>query len=536
MVYLLTNFPHFHFSISLHRHRYLLKVIKLGISLRSSTTSHTKADYFNIIRLPGRFQLGLDFLNLNKDFRRAAPHLPAGAATKPIITSKYEQVISSKFNNTGLIAKRTPAAIHQVLNSPCPCELPKWSRYKNTALGHVCTNDYRCLPNHDLRHFAQMGAKYRTGLQSGVVTASLRDEIKSSALTAFSTFAANYENCLDITGWTTWHTSIISALEEQIDTDLPIGKCLPAPSLEDGSAPLLFSPSSLQSLKHFQRDFAITLADKMANSFAFVCKKQYLLWMMDDLGSSDVFQQCTSPPDDIISSIESKLATLRLAPTSSTFPNYSLTVKLHKAIPKPRFLVGASNCINTSAAKDLCHVATSLDTFLPSLLKDLFTTLPEPFRSSFNWHGVSPVLKNASNMVEAIIAFNQQFQDITVLFQSGDVSRLYTNILLDDLRSRLKDLYSLIFSTRGLAIKVFHHERNSPKWLSTIPPPDCRTGGKNIYDRYKIYTLDDIFRLIDFVLDNNYVQFGGKLFLQILGIAMGGNASAIYRYPLSFHL
>lgn len=120
---------------------------------------------------------------------------------------------------------------------------------------------------------------------------------------------------------------------------------------------------------------------------------------------------------------------------------------------------------------------------------------------------------------------NQQFRDRTVSFQSGDVSRLYTNIELVDLRSRLRDLYSLIFSTRGNALKIFTHERNSPKWLNMAPPLECRSGGKNIYDRYKIYTLEDIFKLIDFVLKNNYVQFGGVLYLQLLGIAMGGNAS-----------
>ncbi len=525
MVHNLSIFPHNDFSITLDRHRYLLKLIKLVISLRSTTTNRIKADYFNIIQLPGLYQPGFDFINLNKVFRRAAAHLPAGAATKPIITSKYEKGISSKFINTGAIAKMTPEAINQVLNSPCCCELPGWSRYKNTTLGHVCTNDYRCLPR-SLQDLAQMGAKYRTGLQSGVVTSSMRDEIKSLSLTAFAKFAAKYENDLEIIGWDTWSATIISALDEQLDADLPLGKHLTAPSFADGSAPeLLFSPSSLQSLRHFHRNFAITLVDKMANSFAFVCKKQYLLWMMADLNSSDVFQQCTTPPAEVISAITAKMATLHLIPSFPIFPNYSLTVKFHKIDPTGRFLVGAHACINTPAAKELCHVARTLDTFLPALLLTLFSTLPDDFRSSFDWHEISPVLKNAANMVEVITAFNQQFKDKPVSFQSGDVSRLYTNIPLNELRSRLRNLYALIFSTRGSALKVFNHDKNSPVWLSAIPPPECRTGGKNLYDRYKIYTLDDIFNLIDFVLDNNYFQFGGQLLLQIQGIAMGGNAS-----------
>jgi hypothetical protein len=526
LLFYLANFSHSEFSITLERQRYLLRVIKLAISLRSPSDTQSRADFFNIIQLPGLFQPGFDFLNLNNVFRAAAAHLPAGTTNKPFITSKYEACISSKFINTGLIAQMTPAAIQNVLNSPCPCQLATWSRYRHSALGHVCTNDYGCLPHPNLRHFAQMGSKYRTGLQSGTVTAGMRAEIHALSLDAFNSFAAKYENCLDIAGWDAWRAAIATALTTQLDIDLPIGMILPAPPAGDESTPLTFTPASLQALRQFHRHFAITLVDKMANSFAIVCKKQYLLWMMADLGSSTVFQLCTTAPATIISEIESKLAALHLTPTSPTFPSYSLTVKLHKAIPTPRFLVGAHNCINTAAAKELCHVAKNLDTFLPALLKDLFSTLPNTYSpSSFSWHGVSPVLKNAANMVDVVTAYNQQFQTHPVFFQSGDVSRLYTNIPLADLRTRLKDLYSLIFSTRGVALKIFNHERNAPKWMSTFTPPDRRTGGSNLYDRYKIYSLADIFRLIDFVLDNNYVQFGGQLFLQIFGIAMGGNAS-----------
>ena len=42
---------------------------------------------------------------------------------------------------------------------------------------------------------------------------------------------------------------------------------------------------------------------------------------------------------------------------------------------------------------------------------------------------------------------------------------------------------------------------------------------------YKIYTVDMLIDALEFVLYNAYVQFGGYLFKQILGIPMGVNAS-----------
>ena len=42
---------------------------------------------------------------------------------------------------------------------------------------------------------------------------------------------------------------------------------------------------------------------------------------------------------------------------------------------------------------------------------------------------------------------------------------------------------------------------------------------------YKTYTVDMLIDALELTLYNTYVQFGGYIFKQILGIPMGGNAS-----------
>ena len=47
-----------------------------------------------------------------------------------------------------------------------------------------------------------------------------------------------------------------------------------------------------------------------------------------------------------------------------------------------------------------------------------------------------------------------------------------------------------------------------------------------------MYTADNICRMIEFLIDNIFVQFGGRLFRQMTGILMGTNCAPL----LQFHL
>ena len=42
-----------------------------------------------------------------------------------------------------------------------------------------------------------------------------------------------------------------------------------------------------------------------------------------------------------------------------------------------------------------------------------------------------------------------------------------------------------------------------------------------------MYTADNLCRMIEFLIDNIFVQFGGCLFHQIIGISMGPNCAPL---------
>ena len=99
-----------------------------------------------------------------------------------------------------------------------------------------------------------------------------------------------------------------------------------------------------------------------------------------------------------------------------------------------------------------------------------------------------------------------------VIFHISFISTLYTSIPHDLLKSRISNLvhnhiksYTHIKVTRAKG--YFTHDING--------------GGDNMY------TADNICKMIEFLIDSIFVQFGGCLFRQVIGIPMGTNCAPL---------
>ena len=51
-----------------------------------------------------------------------------------------------------------------------------------------------------------------------------------------------------------------------------------------------------------------------------------------------------------------------------------------------------------------------------------------------------------------------------------------------------------------------------------------------------MYTADNICRMIEFLIDNIFVQFGGRLFHQVIGIPMRTNCAPLLADLSSTHM
>ena len=102
--------------------------------------------------------------------------------------------------------------------------------------------------------------------------------------------------------------------------------------------------------------------------------------------------------------------------------------------------------------------------------------------------------------------------------QTFDFSTLYTSIPHDLLKSRISNLVHNAFRKKDGSVRYTHIKVTRAKGYFTH---DINGGGDNMY------TADNIYKMIEFLIDNIFVQFGGRLFHQVIGIPMGTNCAPL---------
>ena len=124
------------------------------------------------------------------------------------------------------------------------------------------------------------------------------------------------------------------------------------------------------------------------------------------------------------------------------------------------------------------------------------------------------ILKNSKELLEHLKSPN--FNHITSI-KSFDFSTLYTTIPLDKMKSRLASIIrnSFIFKSGNCRYKFLvlgHEETYFVKEHS---------------DSKNKYSEDDIIKMLEFIVDNIFVVFAGKVSQQIVGIPMGTNCAPL---------
>ena len=86
------------------------------------------------------------------------------------------------------------------------------------------------------------------------------------------------------------------------------------------------------------------------------------------------------------------------------------------------------------------------------------------------------------------------------------------------LKSRISNLVHNAFRRKDGSVRYTHIKVTRAKGYFTH---DINGGGDNMY------TADNICKMIEFLIDNIFVQFGGRLSCQVIGIPMGTNCAPL---------
>ena len=124
------------------------------------------------------------------------------------------------------------------------------------------------------------------------------------------------------------------------------------------------------------------------------------------------------------------------------------------------------------------------------------------------------ILKNSTNLLSSLGHLGVHR---ATSIQTFDFSTLYTSIPHDLLKSRMNSIINNAFKHKNGATRYTHVKVCRNKSYFTSDP----LNGDNKY------TANDICKMIEVLVDNIYVRFGGQLFRQMVGIPMGTNCAPL---------
>ena len=123
------------------------------------------------------------------------------------------------------------------------------------------------------------------------------------------------------------------------------------------------------------------------------------------------------------------------------------------------------------------------------------------------------ILKNSTSLLSSL---DQLDVRTATSVQTLEFSTLYTSILHDLLKSRISNLVHNAFRKKDGSLRYTHIKVTRAQGNFTHD-----INGSNMY------TVDNISKMIEFLIDNIFVQFGGRLFRQVIGISMGTNCAPL---------
>ena len=266
------------------------------------------------------------------------------------------------------------------------------------------------------------------------------------------------------------------------------------------------------TLRRLHDDFVLVPADKAANNVIVVCKKYHVETLIIELGinTTNISPNSTYIPstdsfDEILKKSHCKFIEsvgLEMSEEDKNLPYLYWTPKLHKVPFKHHFFAGSSKC----TTKDLsCLLSKVLTTVKDGLIRYNST------KTSCNGVNSMWIVKNSTSLLSSL---DQLDVHTATSVQTYDFSTLYTSIPHNLLKSQITALIHNSFKRRNGSNRYTHIKITGGKgyFIDTINP-----GGDNLY------SADQICRMVEFLIDNIFVKFGGCLCHQVIGIPMGMN-------------
>ena len=416
----------------------------------------------------------------------------------PTVSYEYTSTVTSKIFNFAQALSNLN--VSEYLSNPQTCHCNE-SKFCYEPHHHVITEDLRVIENAKLRELVDKGPKYREPSRVNWKAT------ETMFLESIDLYAKNWSKREQVelkylSEWKDQLKELVADCISNLKGHFKSPKCK-----------VLDQPDVKDTRHNLHANYVLVPVDKAANSVIIVCKKYYIDTPVKELGINNVnINNPTYIPMDsfetIVRSHNQFIASvgLEMSKEDQSLPYLYWTPKLHKSLYKHRFIAGFSRC----TTKDLsCLLTKVLSTIKDGLVRYCDT------KTGHNGVNNMWILKNSTSLLSSL---DQLDVRTATSVQTFDFSTLYTSIPHDLLKSRISNLVHNAFRKKDGSVRYTHIKVTRAKGYFTH---DINGSGNGMY------TADNICRMIVFLIDNIFVQFGGCLFHQMIGIPMGTNCAPL---------
>ena len=428
----------------------------------------------------------------------------------PILSYRYTKTISSKIFNYNKALQHFK--IEEFLQTPASCDCST-SPFKYAPIGHVVTGDLNLVQHNSLRNTMSRGPKFR---EPQHINWNHNFKIIMESVEEYARKWAKRED-VELDTLSEWVKSVRHLVRGRIGhLKFHINR-RPTSVFKD--------PDAVKCLTKLHNKYVVVPADKAANNIVFVCKRYYYECLIAELGvtntsTNSTYRQSMFNKTEILANHKSFMTNLNITTKDdlNDLPSLYWIPKLHKKPYKARFIAGSSKCSTTALSKILTSVLCTIKQGLRAYCDVVFS------RSGINqmW-----ILKNSKELLDNLKS--RSTSKITAI-KTFDFSTLYTTIPHDKLKERLKDIIH----------QAFFYKNGTRRYTYIALGYDSTYFVKYDTNAKVFYTEKDIISMLEFLIDNIFVEFGGHIFQQCTGIPMGTNCAPLladlflYSYEAEF--
>ena len=379
----------------------------------------------------------------------------------------------------------------------CDCH-EKYSAFVYEPHGHVHTGKLDIIENVELRDVMSKGAKFR--LTPSVSRRKIRSTLEEAILKLRDKL--RNRTSMPMGAFKMWFDVLTKRLIQRCKT-------LDSDSLFSNN--IFEKPEVIEYLTYIHDRFVIVPVDKASNNFAIVCRTFYIKVLMKELGINDkgiiqgnkVYKFVPTSQRQFFNRQSIAIRSLgnELEEDNKYVPLLYWTSKQHKDPYKFRFIAGASRCPSKTTSIQVSLALKLIKTYFRNFCNKIYK------HSGINYYWS---IDNSCEFLDRLKTIK-----IADSFETFDFSTLYTNLPLDVVFDDISWLCRKLFASGHHTAILVNADTRKAYWAQ----------GPAVPENFKSFNCDKLLDALHYVLFNTYVSFAGNIFLQTIGIPMGGNAS-----------